>query len=50
MSLKTVVYLAVLVAALLVLAIGGWVARGLRVFTGRTVQPRLRPRLGDAAG
>jgi hypothetical protein len=44
MNPKTVVLLALLFAALLVLALGGWVVKGAKALTGRKQQPAIRPR------
>jgi hypothetical protein len=44
MSTKTILYLGLLFAALLTLALGGWTVKGAKALTGRTKQPDLRPR------
>ena len=44
MSTKTVAYLGILFSALIVLALGGWIVKGAKAFTGRTRQSELRPR------
>jgi hypothetical protein len=43
MSPKTIVFLGILFAALLVLALGGWLVKGAKGLTGQTRQPSLRP-------
>ncbi|HZT14555.1 MAG TPA: hypothetical protein VFA19_01285 [Gaiellaceae bacterium] len=48
MSFKSILYLTVLVAALLLLAVGGWLAKGLKAFVGQTTQPGRRPLLSGA--
>jgi hypothetical protein len=46
MSPKTILYLAVLLAALLVLALGGWLVKGAKALTGQKQKPTHRPRFG----
>jgi hypothetical protein len=45
MNPKTIIYLSILGLALVTLALGGWVARGLTAFVDQTRQSPLRPRL-----
>jgi hypothetical protein len=43
-SRKTIFYISLLVLALLVLAAGGWLAKGVKAIAGKTRQPPVRPR------
>ena len=45
MQYKTIVYLGFVVTALLVLAVGGWIVKGMKTLAGQRRQPSLRPRL-----
>jgi len=44
MSPKTIAYLAIIFSGLLVLALGGWLAKGAKALTGRKEESDLRPR------
>ncbi len=44
MNPKTIVYLAVLFAAMLLLVLGGWLVKGAKALAGRSRQPELRAR------
>jgi len=44
MSPKTIVYLAVILIGLLVLALGGWLVKGAKALAGQKPKPSLRPR------
>jgi hypothetical protein len=44
MSPKTTLYISLFVLALLLLAVGGWVAKGVQAFGDRTELPPPRPR------
>ena len=44
MGPKSIIYLAALFGALLVLAIGGWLVKGAKTLAGRTRQPSVNPR------
>ncbi len=44
MGPKTIAYLAVLFAGLLVLALGGWAVKGAKALTGQRQKASVRPR------
>ena len=44
MSPKSIAYLGVIFAALLTLALGGWIVKGAKSLAGQKRQPSLRPR------
>jgi hypothetical protein len=44
MSPRTVFYLSLLVLAALLLAVGGWLAKGVKAIAGQTREAPLRPR------
>ena len=44
MNPKSVSYLGLILAALLVLALGGWIVKGAKTLAGQKRQPDLRPR------
>ena len=44
MTYKTIIYLSILGLGLLVLAVGGWVVKGVKAFAGQMRQPSVRPR------
>jgi hypothetical protein len=44
MNPKAVVYLGLIFAALLTLALGGWIVKGAKTLAGQKREPSLRPR------
>ena len=44
MSPKTIVYLAIIITGLLVLALGGWLVKGTKALTAQKPKPSLHPR------
>jgi hypothetical protein len=44
MSPKTIFYISVIVLALLLLTVAGWIARGTQAFADETIQSPTRPR------
>jgi hypothetical protein len=45
MNPKTILYLSILGLAIVALALGGWLAKGVKAFVGQTREVPLRPRL-----
>jgi hypothetical protein len=45
MNAKTILYLSLLCLAILLLAVGGWIAKGVKALVDQTREAPLRPRL-----